>query len=176
MTGRNITLTRPGSHPGKKDLCDPYRQRREQDGRLVIYVYRTSKYSAPGPRKGPFMTTCYVPRQISPILPFFFFFTSIHSHFEIFAVFPIIFPFLPIIITVHHDTIFFFCFFFASRFDKKKLCHLLYHNYSTTFENRRALNNSRDVIDNIVSRGSPKISSTCCVFPRFFREFTRYRI
>lgn len=175
MTGRNIALTRPGSHPGKKGLMRSLSTatwtRWKTCHLCISYVKIFCPWST---ERSLYDNVLRSPSNISysPL----FFFTSIHFHFEIFAIFPIIFPFLPIIITVHHDTIFFFCFFFASRFDKKKLCHLLYHNYSTTFENRRALNNSRDVIDNIVSRGSPKISSTCCVFPRFFREFTRYRI
>lgn len=94
--------------------------------------------------KGPFMTTCYVPRQISPILSlslFYFFYTypSIYSpisKFEFSHYFPHRFSLSPD--NNHHDIPSFLSLLFL-RFGKKKLCHLLYHNYSTTFENRREL-------------------------------------
>lgn len=71
--------------------------------------------------KGPFMTTCYVPRQISPILSLslsFIFFTPIHlsippfrnSNFR--SISPIAFPFLPIIIITIYLP--FFLFFFCA--------------------------------------------------------------
>lgn len=94
--------------------------------------------------KGPFMTTCYVPRQISPILSlslFYFFYTypSIYSpisKFEFSHYFPHRFSLSPD--NNHHDIPSFLSLLFL-HFGKKKLCHLLYHNYSTTFENRREL-------------------------------------
>lgn len=92
--------------------------------------------------KGPFMTTCYVPRQISPILSlslFFYTYPSIYSpisKFEFSHYFPHRFSLSPD--NNHHDIPSFLSLLFL-RFGKKKLCHLLYHNYSTTFENRREL-------------------------------------
>lgn len=92
--------------------------------------------------KGPFMTTCYVPRQISPILSlslFFYTYPSIYSpisKFEFSHYFPHRFSLSPD--NNHHDIPSFLSLLFL-HFGKKKLCHLLYHNYSTTFENRREL-------------------------------------
>lgn len=142
MTDRDITFT---PRKKKRNLCDPYRQRREQDGRLVIYVYRTSKYSAPGPlERSLYDNVLRSPSNITYSLSlslFYFFYTypSIYSpisKFEFSHYFPHRFSLSPD--NNHHDIPSFLSLLFL-RFGKKKLCHLLYHNYSTTFENRREL-------------------------------------